>query len=91
MGSFAGATAPQVIDPEGKLMNDTHLTPRTRFVEVGGTRHAHRRWGTGDGRQPGSHPRRDISGDFREVMWFQGLTAFLQPAKVVACCNRTAS
>ena len=33
----------------------------------------------------------DISGDFREVMWFQGLTAFLQPAKVVACCNRTAS
>ena len=32
-----------------------------------------------------------ISGDFREVMWFQGLTSFLQPAKVVAPCNRTAS
>jgi len=31
-----------------------------------------------------------ISGDFREVMWFQGLTAFLQPAKVVSPYNRTA-
>lgn len=31
-----------------------------------------------------------ISGDFREVMWFQGLTAFLQPAKVVAPYDRTA-
>ena len=31
-----------------------------------------------------------ISGDFREVAWFQGLTAFLQPAKVVTPYNRTA-
>lgn len=31
-----------------------------------------------------------ISGDFQEVMWFQGLTAFLQPAKVVAPFDRTA-
>ncbi|MGF6933555.1 hypothetical protein OKW41_002694 [Paraburkholderia sp. UCT70] len=31
-----------------------------------------------------------ISGDFREVMWFQGLTAFLQPPKVVSPYNRTA-
>jgi hypothetical protein len=32
-----------------------------------------------------------ISGDFREVAWFQGLTAFLQPAKVVSPYNRTAA
>ncbi|WP_018609943.1 hypothetical protein [Uliginosibacterium gangwonense] len=31
-----------------------------------------------------------ISGDFREVMWFQGLTAFLQPPKVVSPYDRTA-
>lgn len=31
-----------------------------------------------------------VSGDFREVMWFQGLTAFLQPAKVVSPYDRTA-
>lgn len=31
-----------------------------------------------------------ISGDFLEVMWFQGLTAFLQPPKVVAPYDRTA-
>jgi len=31
-----------------------------------------------------------ISGDFREVAWFQGLTAFLQPSKVVSPYNRTA-
>lgn len=31
-----------------------------------------------------------ISGDFREVMWFQGLTGFLQPPKVVPPCDRTA-
>lgn len=31
-----------------------------------------------------------ISGDFREVMWFQGLTQFLQPAKVVPPYDRTA-
>ena len=31
-----------------------------------------------------------ISGDFLEVMWFQGLTAFLQPPRVVAPCDRTA-
>lgn len=31
-----------------------------------------------------------ISGDFREVMWFQGLTAFLQPPKVIQPYNRTA-
>lgn len=31
-----------------------------------------------------------ISGDFREVMWFQGLTQLLQPAKVVPPYDRTA-
>jgi hypothetical protein len=31
-----------------------------------------------------------IRGDFREVMWFQGLTGFLQPSKVVSPYNRTA-
>jgi len=31
-----------------------------------------------------------VSGDFREVMWFQGLTAFLQPPKVVSPYDRTA-
>lgn len=31
-----------------------------------------------------------ISGDFQEVMWFQGLTAFLQPPKIVSPYNRTA-
>ncbi len=31
-----------------------------------------------------------IRGDFREVMWFQGLTEFLQPSKVVSPYNRTA-
>jgi hypothetical protein len=31
-----------------------------------------------------------ISGDFLEVMWFQGLTAFLQPPRVVAPYDRTA-
>ena len=31
-----------------------------------------------------------ISGDFLEVMWFQGLTAFLQPPKVIAPYDRTA-
>jgi hypothetical protein len=31
-----------------------------------------------------------ISGDFLEVMWFQGLTAFLQPPKTVSPCDRTA-
>ncbi|MDM0066861.1 helicase [Variovorax sp. J31P207] len=31
-----------------------------------------------------------ISGDFQEVMWFQGLTAFLQPPKVVSPYDRTA-
>jgi hypothetical protein len=31
-----------------------------------------------------------IGGDFLEVMWFQGLTAFLQPAKAVSPCDRTA-
>lgn len=30
-----------------------------------------------------------ISGDFREVMWFQGLTAFLQPPKIVSPYERT--
>ncbi|MEM5331350.1 helicase [Paraburkholderia sp. JHI2823] len=30
-----------------------------------------------------------ISGDFHEVMWFQGLTAFLQPPKVVSPYDRT--
>ena len=31
-----------------------------------------------------------ISGDFREVMWFQGLTAFLQAPKTVSPYDRTA-
>lgn len=31
-----------------------------------------------------------VSGNFLEVMWFQGLTAFLQPPKVVAPYDRTA-
>ncbi|AVR96276.1 helicase [Pseudoduganella armeniaca] len=31
-----------------------------------------------------------IDGDFREVMWFQGLSAFLQPAKIVHPYDRTA-
>lgn len=31
-----------------------------------------------------------ISGDFREVMWFQGLTSFLQPPKIVSPYDRTA-
>lgn len=31
-----------------------------------------------------------IGGDFQEVMWFQGLTAFLQPPKVISPRNRTA-
>ena len=31
-----------------------------------------------------------VSGDFREVMWFQGLTAFLQPPKIVSTYDRTA-
>lgn len=31
-----------------------------------------------------------IRGDFLEVMWFQGLTAFLQPPKVISPCDRTA-
>jgi len=30
-----------------------------------------------------------ISGDFREVMWFQGLTSYLQPPKVVAPWDRS--
>lgn len=31
-----------------------------------------------------------ISGDFQEVMWFQGLAAFLHPPKAVAPYDRTA-
>ena len=31
-----------------------------------------------------------ISGDFLEVMWFQGLTAFLRPPRVVAPYDRAA-
>lgn len=31
-----------------------------------------------------------ISGDFLEVLWFQGLTAFLQPPKVISALDRTA-
>lgn len=30
-----------------------------------------------------------ISGDFLEVLWFQGLTALLQPPKVVSALDRT--
>lgn len=31
-----------------------------------------------------------ISGDFLEVLWFQGLTEFLQPPKVIDSLDRTA-
>lgn len=31
-----------------------------------------------------------ISGDFLEVLWFQGLTEFLQPPKVISSYDRTA-
>ncbi|MBB3195435.1 helicase [Roseateles terrae] len=31
-----------------------------------------------------------ISGDFQEVMWFQGLSALLQPPKLISPYNRTA-
>lgn len=30
-----------------------------------------------------------ISGDFLEVLWFQGLTAFLQPPKAIPVLDRT--
>jgi hypothetical protein len=30
-----------------------------------------------------------ISGDFREVMWFQGLTSYLQPPRVIAPWDRS--
>ena len=30
-----------------------------------------------------------ISGDFREVLWFQGLTSFLQPPRVIAAWDRS--
>lgn len=30
-----------------------------------------------------------ISGDFLEVLWFQGLTDFLQPPKVISAMDRT--
>ena len=30
-----------------------------------------------------------ISGDFLEVLWFQGLTAFLQPPKNISALDRT--
>jgi hypothetical protein len=30
-----------------------------------------------------------ISGDFREVMWFQGLTSYLQPPRVIAAWDRS--
>ena len=30
-----------------------------------------------------------ISGDFLQVLWFQGLTAFLQPPKVISALDRT--
>jgi hypothetical protein len=30
-----------------------------------------------------------VSGDFREVMWFQGLTSFLQPHKAVPPLERS--
>ena len=29
----------------GELMTDTHITTHTRFVAVGGSRFAYRRWG----------------------------------------------
>lgn len=30
-----------------------------------------------------------ISGDFREVLWFQGLSAFLQPPKILSPLEKT--
>ena len=30
-----------------------------------------------------------VSGDFREVLWFQGLTAFLQPTTIISPYDRT--
>ena len=36
------------------------------------------------------HQDLTISGDFLEVMWFQGLTAFLQPPKTIHPYERTA-
>ena len=30
-----------------------------------------------------------VSGDFREVMWFQGLTSYLQPPEVIAPWDRS--
>ncbi|WP_374569485.1 helicase [Ideonella sp.] len=30
-----------------------------------------------------------ISGDYREVLWFQGLTSFLQPPRVIAAWDRS--
>ena len=30
-----------------------------------------------------------ISGDFREVLWFQGLTSYMQPPKVIAARDRS--
>ena len=32
-----------------------------------------------------------ISGDFLEVLWFQGLTAFLQPPKIISALDHTAA
>ena len=31
----------------------------------------------------------EISGDFREVLWFRGLTSFLQPPRVFAAWDRS--
>ncbi|MCJ8158419.1 hypothetical protein [Sphingomonas sp. LaA6.9] len=56
----------------------------TRHIEVGGSRFVYRDIGPRAGvpvvllRAP-ELPKVDLSGDFVEVMWFQGVTDFLQP------------
>ena len=52
-------------------MSDTHFTAPTRVVEVGKDAF------------PGALCDEDlvISGDFVEVLWFQGLTEYLQPGQ----------
>ena len=44
--------ASRISPTTGELMTDTHITTPTRFVEVGGTRFAYRRWGNNASSQP---------------------------------------
>ena len=52
-------------------MSDTHFTAPTRVVEVG------KQAFLGAPRDEDG----DISGDVVEVLWFQGLTQYLQPCQ----------